>query len=209
MAKRMILETPPSTLPPAPAGQGGAVYTRWGRTTCPAGDDERVYLGYAGSSHFTHTGSGANILCLSDEPEFGEKDDTVHLLGLIYGLEYQPVRDTFPFEATNAAGGAILNDHNVPCAVCRSTARTTSLMIPARKTCPDDWTAEYWGYLSTSHYGHKRSEFICIDRAPEGDEAGFRNEDGALMYSVEGRCGSLPCPPYVDGWELTCVVCTR
>ena len=24
-----------------------------------------------------------------------------------------------------------------------------------------------------------------------------------------GKCGSLPCPPYQDNWELTCVVCTQ
>jgi hypothetical protein len=26
---------------------------------------------------------------------------------------------------------------------------------------------------------------------------------------VESHCGSLPCPPYVQGYELTCAVCTK
>ncbi len=30
-----------------------------------------------------------------------------------------------------------------------------------------------------------------------------------LFYNVEAVCGSLPCPNYVNGWEITCVVCTK
>ena len=35
------------------------------------------------------------------------------------------------------------------------------------------------------------------------------SKNGALLYLVEGVCGTLPCLPYVNGRELTCAVCTK
>ncbi|KAL5009422.1 hypothetical protein ScPMuIL_013496, partial [Solemya velum] len=35
------------------------------------------------------------------------------------------------------------------------------------------------------------------------------NEDGSLLYPVEVSCGFLPCPPFVDGREVGCAVCTK
>ena len=46
-----------------------------------------------------------------------------------------------------------------------------------------------------------------MDHDPEADAAGYKDDNGALFYRAEGRCGSLPCPAYQDGFELTCVVC--
>ena len=83
-------------------------------------------------------------------------------------------------------------------------------MIPARNKCYDGWTTEYSGYLSTGYYVDAgASEYICVDGEPEVIKGGTANTDGKLLYLVEGRCGSLPCPPYINGRELTCVVCTK
>ena len=109
---------------------------------------------------------------------------------------------------TNYAGNLLNN--NVPCAVCHVTERHVKVMIPARKQCPAGWTREYGGYLTTSHHQHQRTTFECMDEAPEVIEGVGRDENGALFYTVEGDCGySLPCPNYVEGWALTCVVCTK
>ena len=49
--------------PPGPRN-GGVVYTRWGKTSCPnVTGTELVYAGRAGGSWFAHTGGGANYLC--------------------------------------------------------------------------------------------------------------------------------------------------
>ena len=112
--------------------------------------------------------------------------------------------------AFSSANAEALHDHNVPCAVCRSTVLRTALMIPARTECYTDWTISYHGYLMVAHHAHNgRMEFVCVDHEPEADAAGYRNENGALFYHTEGACGSLPCPPYGNGKELTCVVCTK
>ena len=48
------------------------------------------------------------------------------------------------------------NNHDVPCAVCFSTA-PTSHMFPAKATCPDGCTEQYQGYLISSHCGHSNT----------------------------------------------------
>ncbi|ELU17986.1 hypothetical protein CAPTEDRAFT_123060, partial [Capitella teleta] len=96
------------------------------------------------------------------------------------------------------------------CAVCRAKTRASVLMVPARQECHEGWTREYSGYLTSGYKGHAgRFQYACMDAAPEVLAAGHLNEDGALFYHVEGVCGSLPCPPYINGRELTCVVCTK
>ena len=112
-----------------------------------------------------------------------------------------------PFSKENAQS---LHDNDIPCAVCHVTSRPTKLMIPARLTCPDGWTKEYAGYLMAAWYKHAgRTTYTCVDNAPEVVDGGGSNQDGALFYNSEAVCGSLPCPKYGDGWEITCVVCTK
>jgi len=170
----------------------GAVYTRWGRKTCPP-TATLVYHGVAGGSHYSH-GGGVEKLCLPHDPQWGEYKDGLQHGSYIYGAEYQSTS---------------LNDQDVPCAVCYTDSRSSQLMIPAWKTCPATWTKEYSGYLMAQHHKHAGSSFDCVDEASEADYGGQRNENGALFYKVEAVCGSLPCPKYVQGRELTCVVCTK
>ncbi|KAH3864788.1 hypothetical protein DPMN_027814 [Dreissena polymorpha] len=84
-------------------------------------------------------------------------------------------------------------------------------MIPGRNKCLDGWTLEYEGYLVAGDILHSAaSEFICLDAKPESLPNDSGDNNGKLFYFAEARCGgSLKCPPYVDGRELTCVVCTK
>ena len=106
----------------------------------------------------------------------------------IYGAEYEAV--------TNQPNIGV-DDQDVPCAVCHVTQRSV-LMIPGQHTCPTGWTREYYLdiYLVSEFHGHKRSTYECMDVAPETIIGGHANEDGALFYHVEAKCGSLSCPPY-------------
>ena len=62
-----------------------------------------------------------------------------------------------------------LHDHDIPCAVCRVIGRSTLLMMPAKTTCPPDWTSEYKGYLMSAHYRHvHQSEYLCVDKKRRG-----------------------------------------
>lgn len=86
------------------------------------------------------------------------------------------------------------------------------LMIPARNVCPSRCTLEYNEYLMSAYQGHKgRTQFICdcVDGNAEATTGSESNVNGALLHFVESACGSLTCPPYADGNELTCAVCTK
>ena len=104
-----------------------------------------------------------------------------------------------------------LHDHEAPCTVCYVESRGSEMMVPARNDCPSSWTEEYHGYLMTAHYdGSSVRDFICVDGEAEYVPGSHANQnDAALLYLVQGTCGSLPCLPYVQGRELTCAVCTK
>ncbi|XP_072032190.1 uncharacterized protein [Amphiura filiformis] len=192
----------PTQTPPTQASSGSAVYIRWGRTVCPV-TASLVYKGLAGGKWFEHTGSGSNYLCLPEDPDYDDYQAGDHgERATIYSAEYQ-ILSFPPFEGKH--------NHDVPCVVCQANIRTSLLMIPAKQTCPDTWTLEYYGYLMAESQSHSSSEFVCVDRNPEIRAGSITDQNGALFYPVESQCniGNLPCAPYIDGAELTCVVCTK
>ena len=143
------------------------------------------------------------MLCLPYDPEYLQVQPGEQGRAVIYSAEYE----TSGFPPLTQ-----VYDHDIPCAVCRAARRGTMLMIPAKITCPTDWTEEYQGYLFTAHYGHGGAkDYVCIDENAEArPDSSPGDQNGALLYPVEGRCapGHLPCRPYVSGDELSCVVCT-
>lgn len=212
--RRDVVNPPPSSPTSAPlpsqsittiSSAGGAVYTRWGRTECPA-DSDVVYAGVVGGSLYNTHGGGSNPLCLPTNPLWGKYNENVEKGSKLYGAEYESPSG---FDFANV-GNRAPHDHNIPCVVCRSPTRNSALVIPARNVCYDGWNVEYTGYLMSGHPGQPgRTQFVCVDGSPESDPAGFRDENGALFYNVEGVCGSLPCPPYIQRREIVCAVCTK
>ncbi|XP_031562350.1 short-chain collagen C4-like isoform X1 [Actinia tenebrosa] len=187
--------------PPGPKS-GGVQYVRWGRTTCPY-NATLVYKGRVGGERYSHKGGAAEYVCLPETPKYGRyKDGLQSLVGYMYGAEYEVSFDLFTKSG--------LYNHEVPCAVCYVQTPSAKLMIPATYECPAGWKREYHGYLMTEHSNHvHQTEFICVDQDAEFVSGTKPDLDGTLLYPVEGRCGSLPCLPYVEGRELTCVVCTK
>ena len=74
--------------PPGPKG-GGAVYTRWGKTSCPnVSGTEPVYAGRAGGTYYSHRGGAANYLCMPDDPDYLHYQPGVQGHNYVYGAEY-------------------------------------------------------------------------------------------------------------------------
>ena len=189
--------------PPGPCS-GGVTYVRWGRTTCPiTPGTELVYTGRAAGSYWSHKGGGGNYQCITEQPENFDFGASTQTGSYMYGVEYQMDVGTVPSATSH------IHDHDVPCAVCYVSTRVAILMIPGRYTCPQSWTREYYGYLMAERYSHHRSTFECVDAAPETVTGGQADQNGAMFFHVEPRCGSLPCPPYEEHKEMTCAVCTR
>ena len=191
--------------------QGGSTYVRWGRTTCPGNGTEQVYSGYTAGSLYSDTGAAVNYLCLSPVAQWAKYTDAVDSGAKIYGAEYQFMvhNKAEGDQRSNLFFGKPLLDDNVPCSVCRSS-RSSVLMVPGRNTCLNGWNLEYAGYLAAGYHTHPAaSEYVCLDANPDTLIAGFADQNGILFYLVEGICGSLECPPYENGRELTCAVCSK
>ena len=182
---------------------GGTVYVRWGHDECPT-TAQKVYSGRAGGPYATHSGGGSNPQCLPLKPKFLPEISGTQHRNFMYGAEYLSYTDS-----NSHVHGRQHTD--IPCAVCHVSNRTALYMVPANYTCPSGWTREYYGYLMASYYtgGHYRTQYICVDNALKSVTGSSAANNGATFYFVEGRCGSLPCPPYDNTKELSCAVCTQ
>ena len=182
--------------PPGPRN-GGVVYTRWGKSSCPSVPGTTlVYAGRAGGSHYTHAGA-SSYLCMPNDPQYTLNYRAgVQGYSYVYGTEYE-----------NPVVGS--DDHNVPCAVCAVSTREMVLIIPAKTSCPTSWTREYYGYLMSQHISYHPTNYECVDRAAESLPGSQADTDGALFYPVEANCNGMACPPYNNYKELNCVVCTK
>jgi len=188
----------------------GAEYIRWGRAECPKGS-QLLYRGFTATSHYTHTGSGSNHICLHHQPKFTNVlPGSQAWAGALYGVEYElptGYGNNVPFSFANNNGQSI-QDNDAPCAVCVNPAASFKVIVSGRPDCPNDMHLEYNGFLVSDHHGYQKSEFLCLDSVPDVREGGQANNDGGLFYPVQASCGALPCPPYVEGNEITCAVCT-
>ena len=161
-------------------------------------------VGMSGGRTYVDTGSGTNTLCLPHNPDPSPPDfprsfqhNDVSYAGSIHGSEYQ-------FNYRHVA-----IDDDVPCAACMVTNASSTLMIPAKTSCPIGWTVQYQGVLTSGKQGHQATDYLCLDQNPEYLTEGARmhNYDGKLFYPVHAICGSLPCPPY-KGHAATAVLCS-
>ena len=126
-------------------GNGGNVYVRWGHDQCPS-TAQLVYSGRAGGPK-NDIGGGSNPQCLPLDPNFLKPITGGQHRALMYRAEYE----------TNNDSQSDIHGHfqtDVPCAVCHVSNRTAVYMVPAKYTCPTEWTREYYGYLMSSHHNH-------------------------------------------------------
>ena len=192
--------------PPGPT-RGGMTYTRWGKSSCPSGTS-LVYAGRTAGTHHTETGGGANLVCLSNTPQFlSYTPGTQNGRGYLYGTQYQTGRrHTGDFGPLSG-----VTQHNAPCAVCYSVTKEVSIMIPGQTSCPYSWTREYYGYLMSEYRHHPHTGmFECFDSNPDTVPGEASNQPHNIVYHVEARCNlGIACPPYVAGREITCVVCSK
>ena len=158
----------------------------------------------AAGGYYDHQASGSNMICLPMMPVYLSVQPDEQEQASIYTAEYKTA-DFPPFTQ--------LQNQDIPCAVCGVAHRGSMIMVPAKVNCPSEWMEEYQGYLMTAHYNHMGTkDYVCVDEmATARNDSYVNDQDGAFLFPVEARCahGNLPCRPYVDGDELTCVVCTK
>ena len=167
-------------------------YIRWGNSTCEYGADT-MYSGFAGGGHYSHKGSPANLLCLPPDPQYYSRSSSGSQY--IYGVEYE-------------IGGvnSHANERNMPCALCKVTGRSTTVMIPSYYECPVGWRKEYNGYIMAGDDGQEGSSmYNCIDKSLQQIAGSGSDGHGHELYTIRAVCGYyIPC----SSTELTCVVCS-
>ena len=177
----------------------GSTYIRWGKSKCPANNmTELIYSGFAGGGHYNEKGNAAEYVCLPPDPNFVKTKGPDH--GRMYGAEY----DSSNFFASHS------HDEDVPCVLCRSLLASSVIMIPGKNKCYSGWKMEYHGYLASAHHVYPgQTSYACLDINPEYILGGVANHNGKLFNNVVAKCGSLKCPPYINDYPLTCVVCSK
>ncbi|XP_067668314.1 uncharacterized protein [Haliotis asinina] len=182
---------------PVTGHHGGAVFTRWGHDTCPEGT-ETAYNGFTVGGHFTHKGSGSNMLCAHSDPQFTRTfTKTTSKVNFLYGAEYEQIWRTD------------LTNEDAPCSVCVSLTRSNAILVPGRHECMEGWHTEYWGFLvGPKHADAGNADYICLDSEPKAIEGSYQDHNGRLLFNVEYQCGALPCPPYKTGFFVPCALCT-
>ena len=161
-------------------------------------------IGYTAGKKYNQNGGGSDSICLPEDPTWLNYTDGLDTFprAIVYGTEIDVNEPShvFPYH---------VNEQDIPCVVCMVKASVT-LMIPGRGNCYDGWSTEYNGYLMTGYHGnHGSYDHICVDFEPEFIPNGQIINDQHILYLVEAHCGSLPCPPYVEGREVACVVCSK
>lgn len=175
------------------------VYTRWGHDSC--GDDASlVYAGAAAGPHYGWNGGGWNTLCLNlawkPAPDTKNGQNNDH--SMIENVEYE---DTY-------TGAPANNNHDAGCAVCEYSGKT-SYNVWGTRTCGDGHVRLYEGQVWGERHNHgRRNEWVCVDPARKGHAKQHTgSHDGMLWYLAEYTCGSLPCGPFHNNWEVACAVC--
>ena len=153
-----------------------------------------IYSGKVAGANHADKGGGGNAQCLPTDPEYNDSINTTQKKAYMYGAQFDNSID-------------ILN-HDIPCALCYAN-HSTSLMIPAKFTCPSGWTNEYYGYLMTSLGYQSKVEYMCVDKAFKNTKRRSKVDKGLLLYPVEVKCQSLPCPPFNATTDMMCVLCTK
>ncbi|XP_071133346.1 uncharacterized protein [Mytilus edulis] len=187
---------------------GGASYTQWGRSTCTSRNSKLVYDGYTSGSSYAKPGAAANHLCLPKKPQWGVYDEKVNTNPFIGAAVF----NIYDIDIKNSLFDKSKYDrYSFPCAVCHTKTGSSTLMIPGRKDCIGDWKKEYTGYLMAGWPDHTAAtEYLCIDAESERSKKASSWTNKPIIFTVAAKCnGVLPCPPYVDGREMTCVVCSK
>ncbi|XP_067944987.1 collagen alpha-2(IX) chain-like [Watersipora subatra] len=159
--------------------------------------------GFTGRSPFDNTGGGVNYQCMVNDAEYN-RGGTPTNPAYLAGTEFET--GTFGIFSNSA------NWQNAPCAVCYAGSRSSTIMVPGKRTCPEDgWIFEYEGYLMSELYTHNhQTTFECVDGQPEYIDGESANEaNGADFHFTRAVCDEgVPCPPYNSNMAITCVIFT-
>ena len=145
-----------------------------------------------------NSGGGSNPQCLPLDSNYLKFEPGKQTNSYIYGAEYELINGIVPNS----------HDTDVPCAVCYVPTRTTLYMMPAKYTCPKDWTTEYYGYLMAgrNYRNHYRSHFTCVDNPYTNNRDKSRLWRSSILFCRRKMWISSMSLLH-ENWLSTCAVC--
>ena len=64
--------------------------------------------------------------------------------------------------------------------------------------------------MSSGQYSDQKSKVpICVDVSAESVAGSAGANVKSLLYFMETTCTGIKCPPYSNGKEIACTVCTK
>ncbi len=115
-----------------------------------------VYRGYAGGNHRSQ-GSGANTLCLHENPDFYDTSDGNQDGALIYGIEFKTNGGGVPWMSW-------LHNYEAGCVVCLTAG--TSYVQMGRRSCDNNHRLEYEGVVMAHHFSQVFPRFLFSSAPP-------------------------------------------
>ena len=148
-------------------------YIRWGNSTCEYGADT-MYSGFAGGGHYSH--KDHLLICCA----FPQIHSTTVVTQVVANTSME-----WKYEISGVNSHAY--DRNMPCALCKVTGRSTTIMIPSRYECPVGWRKEYNGYIMAGYHGQEGSSmYNCIDKSLEQIPGSGSDQNPHRLYTVPG-----------------------
>ena len=172
--------------PPGPRN-GGVVYTRWGKSSCPnVTGTELVYAGRAGGSWYSHTGG--------DDPDYLAYQPGVQGFSPVYGAEYQTL------------GGPLhsVHDHNIPCAVCYTSTRV-AVKLKFSVQQPGLWSTPATSCQALKIILLTNTTTQCLNVLTRILTVFQGVYQISMVQCSEATCTGILCPPFDPQKELTCV----
>ena len=165
----------------------GAIYTQWGKDTCPTGH-ALIHAGHMLGSMSEYADSksrgASNFMCVITQAERTLKEwsngfdppaqyNRIQSGGPSYnlfsaGLVKTEIADSLPTWMNH------IKNQIVVCSVCQAPERAWSLTVPGRPDCPTGFNVDYSGYLmASSDHGpvdssvslvmrSAKSEYVCV-----------------------------------------------
>lgn len=119
----------------------------------------------------------------------------------LYETEYRPLDQSPAFSSA-----CFITMSPALCAIQHEAREWSFLEESTVLPCgPGSIMATSWLTI-TLHLIRAGLPYICLDRDAESLPA---ETCKSLVFTVEVTCIGIRCPPYADGAEITCVVCTK
>lgn len=191
-------------------------YTRWGQNACSGNNNltnmvATIYQGVMATTSNLRGSSGANYLCLPNQPTYDSRISFP--VNNMSPYLYSSLIDMRGYEDLELTNIDTLGFYLAPCSVCELSV-SKIVMMPGLSMCPTSWKLVYNGNMMAQRAGKKRTQYMCVDSVIDlktSDRVKRFTRVFSSLNFVETECRGLPCmlSGYTRYNEIPCVMCSK